>query len=717
MSVPLDKINYFINRARKSSVIKGFSFVFVVNVISKVATFFIFVLLARQLPESGYGRIVILLSLITTVSDISALGLNASLTRYSSIYFSSGNSRGLDKLVSTTFINILIAGFISIVIVSLLSTHITFPLFKEDFSGLIVLSSFGILTVLVNGLTLATAQGLGKFNRYFINSLILSVVKIACFVFLILADKMSLHNIIIIFIVSPLIPTVYELITKNEYCISLKNYSVKVFKETFAFGRWITLWTMVYIAQSRLDAYLIPILTNTANLAYYDIALKFAAIPMLGFGAYATVLNPRLSSITDKARLLKEIKRSKKIIRIFTLIILLLIPFYPATIELFFGLKYSTAILPLRIMLFSLIFYVWAFPYNSALYALGKSKAFFISSLGALVINLLSSLILIPKYHSIGAASSYLIVNTTALLFAITLYRYYSKDYFSDIIPYKGKRGQIRMRLKDKIYNKSIRLLCKFVCPSRKMWIKDIPHEIETIEYKKFLKTKRDVYTCLKKLNKPRKLNTLFSADISLRTTRKFLNTEWERVNTNSAKEVKEFYDSPIWIIDSLLTETDVCSVKMRLNAVKCISIFDHSKVLDYGGGFGIIAEMAGKIFPNSIITLYEISRNRKHIQEKINMENVTVTNKLSSKYDVVISTEVLEHVHNPIKHILKMKRLINKGGGLILTYSFNDYLKCHLPENYRYNGIFHCLVKFRGFEFVGCYGDYMCPVYVFRKK
>jgi O-antigen/teichoic acid export membrane protein len=149
---------------------------------------------------------------------------------------------------------------------------------------------------------------------------------------------------------------------------------------------------------------------------------------MVGITAYGTVLNPKLSSILDFKQLLHEIKKAKLISFIMSLLLILGVFMGPIVIRLFFQNKYEGAIIPLKIMLVSLIPYVWCLPFNSALFAIGKSSVFFYGATLGLVINSVSSVLLIPKYGAIGSSISFSTLNLLGLIVALIFFNIYFKE-------------------------------------------------------------------------------------------------------------------------------------------------------------------------------------------------------------------------------------------------------------------------------------------------
>ncbi|MDP2684410.1 MAG: class I SAM-dependent methyltransferase [bacterium] len=90
--------------------------------------------------------------------------------------------------------------------------------------------------------------------------------------------------------------------------------------------------------------------------------------------------------------------------------------------------------------------------------------------------------------------------------------------------------------------------------------------------------------------------------------------------------------------------------------------------ILDVGCGEGFFTHEIGKRYPNSNITGIDMENEYINLANKIHkLDNITYTNKdvesLNSdeKYDLVILTEVLEHLNNPDKMLEKIKSISAK--------------------------------------------------------
>lgn len=416
----------FWERIKRSKLFKDSFITLISNVISRGFLFLTFLLVARALSVSDYGYLTILLVLINTITDLVNSGLNASLIRFTARYRAQGKTEKIRRLFSTSFLNVtFISTFVMIAIV-LLSKPIADLFLKGQYQLLVSLSAVGIFGTFYYSLFSALFQGREKFVNLMIYSVSFVLLRFVPVTILYFTHQLTIGTVLIVFIASAFLTALLGFIMNGDLKLFIHKYDRSILKETFKFGKWMILWAVVAIIQSRLDTYLLSPLASAEQVSYFDMAQKFTSIIMMAVGAYGTVLNPRLAGIKDTLRLRKEVNRSAVLSVVISASLVLGIFIFPPLIDLIFGGKYNSSIPPLRIMLLSLAAYAFTLPFNSALYAMGHSKVFFFAALGTLVVNLTVSLLTVPKFGALGSSFSFAAVNLVSLLFSFIFYKYYT---------------------------------------------------------------------------------------------------------------------------------------------------------------------------------------------------------------------------------------------------------------------------------------------------
>ncbi len=416
-------------KIKYSKFVKDVSLVFVANLTSNAINFLSFLIIARVLSNDDFGRLAVIMAIITGISDISNLGMNATTIRYTAIFRSKNESEKISILLSTVFTNILAIGILIVISFSVFSKFLTEVFLRDtDYNLFMILSSFGIIVALQYSFFSAVFQGLQRFKSYLYFTIILSLIKITLVIFIYFSGAFNLLNVFLILAFTPLVSILISKIWLRDYRISPFLYKRSMVKETFGFSKWIILWSFCTIIQSRVSTYLLASLTTMAEVSFYDMSKKLSNIIMFGLSSYASVLNTRLASITNKTELLFTVKRNKLVPVAVSGVLILSMFLFPLFLGFFFGTKYDGAIYPLAIILFGLIFYVWTFPYNSGLYSLGKSNTFFYQALIGLIIESGLAVLLIPSYGAIGAAISFVITYIVVMILSMFYFRKYIKE-------------------------------------------------------------------------------------------------------------------------------------------------------------------------------------------------------------------------------------------------------------------------------------------------
>lgn len=425
-----------LERVKRSKLFRDSAVTLVSNVINRGLLFLTFLLIARALSVSDYGYLTILLVLINTITDLVNSGLNSSLIRFTARFRAQGKTEKIRRLFSTSFINVTLVSIAAMIAIVLLAKPIAGLFLKGQYSLLVSLSAIGIFGTFYYSLFSALFQGREKFTGLMTYSISFALLRFVPVIILYFTHQLTIGSVLGIFIVSTFLAALLGFFLNGDLKLYVHKYDRSLMKETFGFGKWMVLWAVVAIVQSRLDTYLLSPLASAEQVSYFDMAQKFTSIIMMAAGAYGTVLNPRLAGIKDEKRLKQEVNRSAVLSAVISISLILAIFVFPPLIELIFGGKYNGSIPPLRIMLLSLTAFVFTLPFNAALYAMGHSKVFFFSALGCLIVNTTISLLLVPKFGAIGSSFSFTAVNITSLVFSIFFYRHYIKTGFK---PSRGR--------------------------------------------------------------------------------------------------------------------------------------------------------------------------------------------------------------------------------------------------------------------------------------
>jgi 2-polyprenyl-6-hydroxyphenyl methylase/3-demethylubiquinone-9 3-methyltransferase len=167
-------------------------------------------------------------------------------------------------------------------------------------------------------------------------------------------------------------------------------------------------------------------------------------------------------------------------------------------------------------------------------------------------------------------------------------------------------------------------------------------------------------------------------------------------------KVINEFYEHPVWLLNGLFIEQDAESLGHRRAITTWIVKNNLTKVVDFGGGFGTLAKMVAGKRSDIQVDLFEPHPSQFMIKRIAQIDNVTLIETLNSDYDCLVSTDVLEHVADPLKHFSEMIQCVDRNGYLIIANAFFPMIKCHLPQSFHFRYSFKIFAKIMGLKNIG---------------
>jgi 2-polyprenyl-3-methyl-5-hydroxy-6-metoxy-1,4-benzoquinol methylase len=180
----------------------------------------------------------------------------------------------------------------------------------------------------------------------------------------------------------------------------------------------------------------------------------------------------------------------------------------------------------------------------------------------------------------------------------------------------------------------------------------------------------------------------------------------WEKVGL--------FYAHPIWVLNGLFIEQDSVSMLHRQAISQWISDrtnIIHS-VVDYGGGFGTLARVISDNGQDLTVDIFEPFPSEIATRNIALYQNIHLVSLLNKKYDCLVSTDVLEHVENPLQVFSEMINAVNTDGYLIIANCFHPVIKCHLPSTFHLRYTFNIFAKIMGLRVIGNCKDSHATIY-----
>lgn len=154
-------------------------------------------------------------------------------------------------------------------------------------------------------------------------------------------------------------------------------------------------------------------------------------------------------------------------------------------------------------------------------------------------------------------------------------------------------------------------------------------------------------------------------------------------------EQLAKFYNSPVWLLNGLFIEQHEVSVGHRRKFTEAILDLRPGQVCDYGGGYGSLARMIAKDSSAISVDLFEPHPHRSSLGFSAELVNLRHVAQLYGPYDVIIATDVFEHVTDPLAEVEKTSLHLKPGGRYLIANCFYPVIKCHLPCTFHFRNSF----------------------------
>jgi len=250
--------------------------------------------------------------------------------------------------------------------------------------------------------------GIGQIKNYNKVRILQNIIWLIAIFLLLVIWKKGIFGAIFSYISSVLCVTIFTVFLVKKITKFHFSLNKKLLKESFKYGGKVYLADTVSFLNYRLDMFLIAILLNpaiaVASVGIYSISVAIAEKLFIIPGAFSTVLFPTVSSIkSSEANYLtsKLVRHTFFIMFIFSLLLFFLAK---PLIAIVFGSAFSSAALPLMILLPGIVAFSIGGVIAADLSGRGKPQIAIYSSLACLITNIILNIIFIPKWGISGAA-------------------------------------------------------------------------------------------------------------------------------------------------------------------------------------------------------------------------------------------------------------------------------------------------------------------------
>lgn len=378
------------------------------KVSTNLVNFVLLIILARLLEPFEFGAVSFIFATVAILNAISDFGITPALQKY----LPEHKNKNVEEIINAALFLKIFFSFILGLLVLLLGAAGAFKGYAVYIFALVLANSFAILAMIYNAKM--------KFKKAAIIQILMTGFYFILAIILTLA-KYGIKGIIFANIISYLvigIPLLFFLVRRVRV-------SYKILRMITLFGFLYSIITFLNILFAKLDILFITYLVDLASAGIYRTAITLSSFIGLVSPLIVTPLLPQISELFE----LKKNKEIRNIHRMLTVYLaLFLIPlvilgilFGQILITFIFGIKYSLAVAPFKMLLVSAALSVISTSYFSILLVKKQLKALIIIAVITALLNIAGNSLLIPLFGINGAAVTTLIVQAIGT-FLILIY-------------------------------------------------------------------------------------------------------------------------------------------------------------------------------------------------------------------------------------------------------------------------------------------------------
>lgn len=162
---------------------------------------------------------------------------------------------------------------------------------------------------------------------------------------------------------------------------------------------------------------------------------------------------------------------------------------------------------------------------------------------------------------------------------------------------------------------------------------------------------------------------------------------------------VRVFYSHPVWLLNGLFIEQHAESLRARRQFTDWIADQCPRRVADVGGGFGSLARMIGAACPSALVDVIEPHPHPVAVARAKLTANVRYRTKLTGEYDILVATDVFEHVQDPLRLAAETATALRHGGHYLIANCFYPLVLCHLPNTFHFRHSWDRVLEVMGLD------------------
>ena len=410
---------------------KDTSVTFITRILQLFLGIGISVIISRSLGPYGKG----IYSLVILLPGLLITFLNFGIGP-ASIYYIGKKKYPLKEILGINIIFLILINIFSILIGLIIIFCFGDKLFPNIEKTYLVLSLSLLAPHLFAALVSDILLGLQKIKKYnfiqLIQSFIFLLLIFVAFAFFIFDIKTAI--IIESLSSSAVCVYLFFLIKKTAKGITF-SLNKNLIKDIFSYGIKVYLSNIFSFLHYRIDRFILNVFLNPLSVGIYSIAAGLSEKIWLISQSAGTILFPKISSETNKENLNKFTPLvCRNILFITTLFAIFLFVISKTLIISLYSEQFSNSLLPFQILLIGAIAISGWKILGSDLYGRGKPLLNVYITGGAVIVNIILNIILIPRIGIKGAAWASSISYSITLVIVTIVYSKISRNKITDII-------------------------------------------------------------------------------------------------------------------------------------------------------------------------------------------------------------------------------------------------------------------------------------------
>jgi len=370
-----------------------------------------YILVARFLGPVDFGIFSVAVASVSLIASIANIGIDTGIVRFVGRYISSKENRALRFLKLGLELKIL-SSLLVLAIGWLVMPFVTQNLLgKTELLFPLRLSLFGVATSLLLSFTSSSIQAIQRFWVWSGLNIFTNLLRLVAAVFLFSLGLLSVESSLGVYILFPLFGFAIGLLFLPGFLKIKKEKSV--LNEFYNYNKWIALFTLIVAISSRLDTFLSARFLSLGEVGIYSVAVTLAGVVPSIVYALATVVAPKLASMTNDSDAFSYLKKLQLFVLCLALVgIVVGIPVSYIIIPLLYGNQYLASITPLTVLLIAQAIFLISIPTHTSIFYYFSYPQFFVYvGVVHLFILLFGGWFMISTFGYMGAAWIFLIGN------------------------------------------------------------------------------------------------------------------------------------------------------------------------------------------------------------------------------------------------------------------------------------------------------------------